>query len=82
MNVTSRLIKDISTGVDGVSYDVGRILLIVGAVAFIGLSIYAVIVSGTFDFMNYGVGYGAILGGGGAGIGMKAKTEPSGLDGN
>jgi hypothetical protein len=70
------LIKDCLTGKDGESYDVGRLLWILGVLAFIGLSIYSLCNKGTFDPMNWGTGYGAILGGGGAGIGMKSKTEP------
>ncbi|OWK42218.1 amino acid ABC transporter substrate-binding protein [Fimbriiglobus ruber] len=70
------LIKDCVTGKDGESYDVGRVLWVVGALSFLGLSIYAAFKSHTFDPLSFGTGYGGILGGGGAGIGMKAKTEP------
>ena len=54
----------------------GRLLWILGVFAFIGLSVYALYRGGTFDPLNWGTGYGAILGGGGAGIGLKSKTEP------
>ncbi len=69
-------IKDCMTAKDGESYDVGRFLWVVGALAFLGLSIYTAINNHAFDPMNFGAGYGGILGGGGAGLGMKAKTEP------
>lgn len=68
--------KDILTGIDGESFDVGRVLWIMGVVAFVVLSFYAMYRGGAFDPLNWGTGYGAILGGGGAGIGFKAKTEP------
>lgn len=70
------MIKDLVTCKDGESYDMGRVLLILGALAFIALSIYAVYRGGAFDPMNWGAGYGVLLGGGQAGIAMKSKTEP------
>lgn len=76
MTLLSALIKDCATGKDGVSYDVGRILWIVGVLSFIGLSVVSIIKSGTFDAMNWGTGYGSLLVGGGAGVGLKSKTEP------
>ncbi len=69
-------LKDILTARDGESYDVGRVLWAIGAVAFIALTAYAVYRGGAFDPLNWGTGYGAILGGGGAGIRLKAQTEP------
>jgi hypothetical protein len=76
MRAVTGFIKDLSTGIDGESYDVGRVLLVVGALAFIGLSVYAVGKTGSFDPLNWGGGYGGLLAGGGAGLGMKSKTEP------
>jgi hypothetical protein len=72
----NQIFKDCLTGKDGESYDIGRVLWIVGVFTFIGLSFYAVMRSGTFDPLNWGAGYGALLGGGGAGVALKAKTEP------
>ncbi|MCE9566381.1 MAG: amino acid ABC transporter substrate-binding protein [Planctomycetes bacterium] len=71
-----QFITDCITGIDGESADIGRVLWVLGALAFLGLSVYAVLKSGTFDGMGFGAGYGGVLGGGGAAIGMKAKTEP------
>ncbi|MCE9562112.1 MAG: amino acid ABC transporter substrate-binding protein [Planctomycetes bacterium] len=71
-----QFVKDCLTSKDGESYDIGRFLWVLGVFAFIGLSIYALSRGGAFDPLNWGAGYGAILGGGGAGIGMKSKTEP------
>lgn len=69
-------LRDCLTGIDGESYDIGRVLWVLGILTFIGLSVVAMLKTGTFDPMNWGTGYGAILGGGGAGIGLKSKTEP------
>jgi hypothetical protein len=70
------LLKDIATCLDGETYDVGRVLLIVGVVALILFAGIAVCRNGTFDPQNFGLGLGGLLGGGGAGLGFKAKTEP------
>lgn len=79
MNI-SQLIKDCITGIDGQSVDVGRLLWIAGAITFLVLSVYHAYKHGTFDPLSYGTGYGGVLAGGGAGIGMKAHTEPLGTD--
>lgn len=71
-----QLFKDCVTCKDGESYDVGRVLLVAGSLAFIGLSIAHILKGGTFDPLNWGGGYGALLGGGGANLALKAKTEP------
>jgi hypothetical protein len=72
------LLKDLLTGKDGESYDVGRVLWFLCMLAFIGQSIYALVISADhhFDPQAYGLGAGGILAGGGGGIGFKAKTEP------
>lgn len=70
-----KVIKDCITGIDGESFDVGRVLLASGVIVFLGLSIYH---HEKFDPMDFGAGLGGILVGGGAGIGMKSKTEPKG----
>ena len=76
MHFLTALVNDCLTGKDGESYDVGRILWILGVLAFIALSVASILKTGTFDPMNWGAGYGGLLAGGGAGIGLKSKTEP------
>lgn len=70
-------LKDMLTGVDGESFDVGRVLWVLGVFAFVILSGYSLYRGGAFDALGWGTGYGAILGGGGAGIGFKRKAEPT-----
>lgn len=77
MSELLKLLKHCLTGIDGESYDVARVLLFLGGIAFIVYSGYHVWHNRSFDFQSYGIGLGSILGGGGAGIGLKAKTEPS-----
>ncbi|WP_422930157.1 amino acid ABC transporter substrate-binding protein [Singulisphaera sp. PoT] len=70
-------LKDLVTGVDGESFDVGRVLWVASVLAFMGLSAYSLYRGGAFDALGWGTGYGAMLGGGGAGIGLKRKAEPA-----
>lgn len=65
------------TGKDNQTFDVARILLAGGVLAFIGYAGFDLIVHHVkFDPMSYGTGLGGLLGGGCAGIGFKSKTEP------
>jgi hypothetical protein len=72
-----QLLKDCLTLKNGEDYDVGRVLLMLGAVAFVILSFYGVYQAGEFDPERFGAGYGMILGGGGIGIAVKSHTEPN-----
>jgi hypothetical protein len=72
----NQLFKDCLTAKDGESYDVGRILLFMLALAFVGFTAADLFLNHHFDASSFGVNAGALLGGGGAGIGFKAKTEP------
>ena len=71
-----QLLKDCLTAKDGESYDVGRVLLLIGGLAFIVMAAYACFHGGQFDADKFGSGLGWILGGGGVGLGAKARTEP------
>lgn len=51
--------------------------VVVGSVAMIALQGYAIFKGQTFLPETFGIGLGVLLGGGGAGIGMSAKAEPS-----
>ena len=64
------------TGKDGETYDLGRILWAVAAVGFVVFAAIAVLHGKDFNPQDYGIGAGSLLGGGGAGIGLKSKTEP------
>ena len=70
-----KFFKDILTEADGTSYCPARLLLIVGSIAFIFLSFYAVYHGKEFDPQNWGLGYGGLLAGGGGWILMKGKVE-------
>lgn len=55
--------------------DLFRVGYALGIVAFIVFSGYHLFNGGGFDPMNWGTGFGAILFGGGLGVGLRAKNE-------
>jgi hypothetical protein len=77
-NIISKVLKDITTVANGNDYDLVRIAILVGIIAFIILSFYALIIkSQPWSPQDYGLGLGAILGGGGLGLKFKQNTEPN-----
>lgn len=77
MMTLSQIIKDCSTGVDGTSYDVGRILGAVTILCFVGVSVYVyTVLKQPFDPISWGTGGGGLFTGIGAHLMLKAKTEP------
>jgi hypothetical protein len=69
------------TGIDGETYDPARICMALGINVFMFLSVYnTVFLGNAFVAQDFGIGFGAILAAGGAAIGLKSKTEPSGND--
>ncbi len=71
-----KIIKDSFTGKDGVTYDIGRMLWVKGAIIYNALSVYTVIHNHTFDFVAWGTGFGAVLAAGGIALFIKKDTEP------
>ena len=70
------IIKHCATGIDGVTYDVARIGGMIGVFAQIMLSSVQLWAHHVFDPSGFGIGIGAIIGGAGAAVGLKSKTEP------
>jgi hypothetical protein len=77
-----KFFRDIFTGRDNRTYDIGRVLWFQAIQAFIAISIYALYKGGVFDPVTWGAGLAALLGGGGAAIGLKSTTEPEDLNGD
>lgn len=70
--------SDIITENDGETVCPGRIALLIGTAVFILLAIYNTTWLGKeFNAMQYGTGYGGLLGGGLTGIWAKSKTDVS-----
>lgn len=71
-------IKDVLTGIDNQTHDIGRHALFIGIVTFVFCTVWTVVKGGPFDYQAFGIGFGALCAGGGAGIALKSKTEPGG----
>lgn len=65
--------KDLFTGIDNSTYDLGRVGVFMGIVFFCVLS---AINCAKFDPQTFGVGFASILTGGGAMLYLKKDTEP------
>jgi hypothetical protein len=77
MQKLTQIIIDILTGIDGESYDVGRVLGVLLVLVFIGISIYAyVVLKQSFNPVEWGSGAGVTTTGIGALLKLKEKTEP------
>lgn len=75
-----KFFKDIFTGKDNRTFDMGRVLWFQSVQAFILVTIYSLHKGGSFDPVVWGAGLAALIAGGGAAIGIKANTEPADND--
>lgn len=66
------------SGADNKTVDLGRILWAKMSFVFCGVTVYSIYQGQLFSPETWGLGAGALLAAGGAGLGFKAKTEPSG----
>lgn len=71
----SSLLKDTLTEKDGKSYDVTRVAFFVMSLTYCAALLYHTLHTGEFNSMDAGIGMGAILGGGGGGVAIRAKME-------
>jgi hypothetical protein len=79
-----RMIKQMMTGADGVTFDPARVIGYGTAVAGVGVFLYnsvaSVIHTHVFDPQAYGAGFAALCGGVmmiGIGVGAKSHAEPA-----
>jgi len=73
-----KAIKDILTGKDGQTHDIGRWAGAASFICALGLEIYVVVYKGQpFDVTQFGLGIAAVAGGIGALLKLKAETEPT-----
>lgn len=75
-----QFLTDCLTGIDGQSFDIGRVLWSLSFVVGMGLEIYSVIEGKQFDLQAFGIGVGALLLAGGGALKLKSTTEPQGHD--
>lgn len=71
-----KVFRDLFTGKDGETFDLGRVLWAKAMVVFAGLSAFALWRGGVFDPMAWAGGAGALLAAGGGALWAKRDTEP------
>ena len=64
------------TGPDGITFDPARVYLAGAVITFLAGAVTVVVKTHALDFQGFGIGFGALLAGGGLGIAAKSKTEP------
>ncbi len=70
-----KIVNDMMTGIDGETVDPARVLWAAGVLVFLAGAV-VLMVQGKFDLQTYGIGFGAVLGGGAFGVKIKSSTEP------
>ena len=71
------MLRQMFSGVYNQTVDIARVLWFVGVLSYIAFAGYHVYHDHQLDPLAYGTGLGAVLAGGGAGVGLKVKGEPS-----
>ena len=69
------VLKQLLTGKDNVTYDIGRVTWLLGFIAVISLAIYEVMHT-TISLREFAEALGIVTGASGAAVAMKGKTEP------
>ena len=72
-----KLLTDLFTGRDGFTFDLGRVLWMKFAVAYVSLSVWHLLHGGTFEPVTWAAGAGGILAAGGGALALKSGTEPN-----
>ena len=73
------VLKQLLTGKDNVTYDIGRVTWLLGFIAVISLAVYQVMYS-TISLREVAEALGIVTGASGAAVAMKGKTEPDGTE--
>lgn len=71
------IIRDLFSGQDNYSLDIGRILWAMGVIVFLGMTIFDVLINRKFDYITWGTGFAAVLAAGGVALRIKETTEPN-----
>lgn len=69
-------LKNLFTGKDNETFDIGRVLWALSCLTFLGISILTTIQGQPFHPMEWGTGLSAVLAGGGISVAVKSHTEP------
>ncbi len=70
-----QMLLDWFTESDGKTFDVVRLLYVLGVLSYIGMSIWSLFRGQHWEPEQYGYGFAATLVGGGAAIGIRAHLE-------
>jgi len=71
------LIKHCLTGIDGQTYDLARVSWFFGSIFYLAMTAWNVLHKGLpFDYINWSIGFGTIMGAAGVTIKLKQDTEP------
>lgn len=76
MKAIIKFLKDLFTGKDNETWDLGRIIWFKGTLVYFAMTIYSLYQGLAIDPMNWATGFGAILAGGGAALALKNASEP------
>ncbi len=70
------MMKQLFTGKDNETLDIGRVLWALSVVSFIGFAFLGLYLEKPTDYIAYGTGLSALLAAGGAALNLKKDTEP------
>lgn len=72
----ANIFRELFSGKDNQTLDVGRILWAMSIISFLGMGFYGIYSDQIIDYLAYGTGLSGLLAAGGAALGLKSKTEP------
>ena len=72
-----KFFRDILTGKDNKTHDIGRFIWLLGCLAFLVFEGFVVFYKKEFDMTSFGVGFGGLLMTGGGALLLKQSTEPT-----
>jgi hypothetical protein len=73
-----KFLKDLFTGKDNKTWDLGRIMWFQGVLVYFTMTLYSLYQGIAIDPMNWATGFGALMAGSGAAMLLKQSSEPSG----
>ena len=71
------LLRDLFSGKDRYTLDLGRILWALAFLVFLGLTVYSIVAGVDFDFVSWCGAVGLLLAAGGTALKIKETTEPT-----
>ncbi len=75
-NTIGNVTKDILTEKDGQSFDITKVIWVIGTLVYFGCTFYDMIKNhASFNYLNWSVGFAGILAAGSAGVKIKETTE-------